>query len=400
MKIICCNVRGLGSTRAVRRLRNLCKQQNLPMVFLMETKLDQKRMEKVRRRCGFNSGIDIEAEWTRGGLCLAWKSDIVVTLRSFSKWHIDVLVREGSPQKEWRFTGFYGSPYLQDRCFAWNLLRRLSQDCNYLWLVAGDFNEILYSFEKKGGAPREQKRMDAFRDTLEECQLMDIGYSGVWFTWERGNLPETNIRELLDRGVANEAWLRLFPMGKIQYLPHSTSDHCPLLLSTDNSSPFSGSRSFCFEAWWTMEESFEGSIKSRKEGLKKRLTKELEFLLGQDRDDETLSRIIDTRIHLNMEIDREEVYWEQRARANWLQLGDKNTAYFHKCASSRKRTNSIIKLVLEDGREITDGTKILETATEYFEDLFASKGTEDSRKALEGIKRIISNEDNVTLLSL
>ncbi|MBA0763221.1 hypothetical protein Gotri_012708 [Gossypium trilobum] len=36
--------------------------------------------------------------------------------------------------------------------------------------------------------------MKAFRKTLEECQLEDI----------RGNLPETNIKERLDRGVANE----------------------------------------------------------------------------------------------------------------------------------------------------------------------------------------------------
>ncbi|KAA3471106.1 Endonuclease/exonuclease/phosphatase [Gossypium australe] len=215
----------------------------------METKLDQKCMERVRRSCGFNSGIDIKAEGSRGGLCLAWKSGIVVTLR------------RGLRQKEWRFTGFYGSPYLKDRNFVWNLLRRLGQECNYPWLVTGDFNEILYSFEKSGGVPRDQKRMEAFRETLEECQLMDIGYSGVWFTWERGNLPETNIRERLDRGVANVEWLLLFPMGNIHHLPYSTSDHCPILINIDSSIILSGCRRFHFEAWWTIEESFEDVIR-------------------------------------------------------------------------------------------------------------------------------------------
>ncbi|KAA3464777.1 Exo_endo_phos domain-containing protein [Gossypium australe] len=95
--------------------------------------------------------------------------------------------------EEWRFTGLYGSPYLRDQNLVWNLLRKLSQVGNYPWLVAGDFNEIMYSFEKKRGLPRDQKRMEVFRDTLEECNLMDIGYSEVWYTWERGNLPETNI---------------------------------------------------------------------------------------------------------------------------------------------------------------------------------------------------------------
>ncbi|KAA3462419.1 non-ltr retroelement reverse transcriptase [Gossypium australe] len=252
--------------------------------------------------------------------------------------------------------------HLAHRNSAWSLLKRLGQECNYPWLVARDFNEILFSFEKNDGVPRDQKRMDAFRETLEECQLMDIGYSGVWFTWERGNLPKTNIRERLDRGVANEEWLLLFPMVNIQHLPHSTSDHCPVLINTDNSYISTGHRRFHFEAWWTMEESFEGMIREfwesstaplvekliqlqvrlkewacslnrKKKGLKKRLTKELETLLGKERDDEMLARIIDTKIHLNMEIDKDEVYWEQRARANWLQLGDKNTAYFHKCAT-------------------------------------------------------------------
>ncbi|MBA0661623.1 hypothetical protein Goklo_005899 [Gossypium klotzschianum] len=49
------------------------------------------------------------------------------------------------------------------------------------------------------GLPRDEKRMEAFRGAWEECQLLDVGYFGVWFTWEKGNLPETNIRERLDR---------------------------------------------------------------------------------------------------------------------------------------------------------------------------------------------------------
>ncbi|KAA3474025.1 expansin-A1-like [Gossypium australe] len=119
----------------------------------METKLDQNRMERVRRRYSFSGGIEIEAEGSREGLCLTWKDDIVVTLRSYSKWHIDVLLWEDCIQKEWRFTGFYGSPYSKDRNSVWSLLNRLSQGNNYPGLVAGDFNEILYSFEKSGGVP-------------------------------------------------------------------------------------------------------------------------------------------------------------------------------------------------------------------------------------------------------
>ncbi|KAA3468586.1 reverse transcriptase [Gossypium australe] len=119
----------------------------------------------------------------------------------------------------------------------------------------------------------------------------------------------------------------------------------------------------------------------------------------EDRDEETLAKIIDKKIHLNMVIDKDEVYWEQRARANWLQFGDRNTAYFHKCATTRKRANFINKLSLDDGREITDDLSLKEEAKTYFENLFSSKGVANPSKVLEGIKRSISYEMNEGLQS-
>lgn len=71
------------------------------------------------------------------------------------------------------------------------------------------------------GLPREERRMDTFRSVLTDCHLMDVSYTGNWFTWERGNLPETNIQERLDRGVTNEDWLSIFPEAMIQHFPHS-----------------------------------------------------------------------------------------------------------------------------------------------------------------------------------
>lgn len=100
----------------------------------------------------------------------------------------------------WRFTGFYGTPYAHDREDSWGVLKNLFNGNNIPWLICGDFNEVMCSFENKGGLPRDEKRMELFRKALEFCQLNDVGYLGRWFTWEKGNLPETNIRERLVRG--------------------------------------------------------------------------------------------------------------------------------------------------------------------------------------------------------
>lgn len=91
-------------------------------------------------------------------------------------------------------SGFFWALFESKNNATWNLLRRLKLERSCPWLVSGDFNEILYSCENIGGAPRDERRMNAFRDVLEDCELVDVG------TWERGNLKETNIRERLDRG--------------------------------------------------------------------------------------------------------------------------------------------------------------------------------------------------------
>ncbi|MBA0581931.1 hypothetical protein Gorai_024089, partial [Gossypium raimondii] len=103
------------SPRAVWRLRHLLNLYNLQMVFLMEKIIDEKRMEKVRRRCGFMNGINVEVKGSRGGLCLAWKGDITISLRSFSKSHIDVMIKEENVNEEWRFIRFYGSSYVNNK---------------------------------------------------------------------------------------------------------------------------------------------------------------------------------------------------------------------------------------------------------------------------------------------
>ncbi|KAA3469666.1 Exo_endo_phos domain-containing protein [Gossypium australe] len=103
-------------------------------------------MENVRRQCGFFNGVDVPADGTRG----------LVTLKSSSKNHIDVEFQEEEGNPRWKYTG---------------------KNNSLLWLVGDDFNDILFASEKQGRLLRDEARMEAFRRTLEECHLEDIGYS-------------------------------------------------------------------------------------------------------------------------------------------------------------------------------------------------------------------------------
>lgn len=68
----------------------MLKEDRPQIVFLMETKLNARRMDNVPRRWGFNKYIDVPANVTRGGLCLSCTCDVNIQLRSFLINHIDV----------------------------------------------------------------------------------------------------------------------------------------------------------------------------------------------------------------------------------------------------------------------------------------------------------------------
>ncbi|GMI64491.1 hypothetical protein HRI_000118400 [Hibiscus trionum] len=428
MKLLSWNVRGLGQPRTVNRLKHLLRDLKPDVIFLIETKLQGPSMEKVRKKCGYSNGVDVPSNGRSGGLSFAWKESVAVTLKSYSDRHIDVLIDKDADGNLWRCTGFYGAPEVQNRAHTWNLLRQLDDMGDTPWLVIGDFNELLLAQEKTGGRIRSERQMDDFRNALQDCGLNDIGYRGPWFTWEWGKLSSNLIRERLDRGVANSGWWELFPYFSLDHLPHAFSDHCPLLLNTSSVQPGSNrTHHFRFEAAWLTEESCESEfqnlwhsssgnlpdkLREVGRGLEewfRKITKEkkipvhvlkqrLQDLNDLQPTDEILEEILETKIAINLEADREELYWEQRARSNWLKNGDRNTKLFHSFASSHRRKNRISCLRNDDNENITSDRGIQDVAYKFFKSLFTSQGCDDPKQILDGIIPSITQEMNVVLM--
>ncbi|KAA3468379.1 reverse transcriptase [Gossypium australe] len=317
-------------------------------------------MERVRLKLGFSCGIAVGADGSKGGLSLCWKYNSLVSRRSYSFYHIDVDITDCDHGIKWRLTGFYGNPVESLRSMSWDLLCHLHHNNTGPWLVVGDFNEITSSFEKRGGRLRSESQMAQFCNALEACDLVDMGFSGRWFTWERGRFQATNIRERLDRGVANSDWLDLFHSYLVKHLNHSFSDHCLILIDTFGNRfrrEHFGENHFKFEASWCLDESFGEVVRQfwsepcdnvvakltkaghffkhwnhlRSRELKRqrtRLEEHLNYLQTQVPDDDILEEIMKVQLGLNLEADKEEIFWEQRARVNWLKHGDKNTSFF------------------------------------------------------------------------
>ena len=86
---------------------------------------------------------------------------------------------------------------------AWDSLRNLNYNQQIPWLCVGDFNELLRQEEKLGGAVQNHGQMQQFRDVVDECGFIDLGFVGTNFTWSKHFVDGHSIWERLDRGLAN-----------------------------------------------------------------------------------------------------------------------------------------------------------------------------------------------------
>jgi hypothetical protein len=72
--------------------------------------------------------------------------------------------------------------------------------------------------------------MRDFQQTIEECDLTDLGFSGPKYTWSNCREDLGFIKERLDRGFANQEWRDLFPEAVIVVELALGSDHLPVFL--------------------------------------------------------------------------------------------------------------------------------------------------------------------------
>ncbi|KAL9690018.1 hypothetical protein QQ045_010411 [Rhodiola kirilowii] len=401
MKSLVWNCRGLGHSRSVRELAEMVRNHRPMLVGLQETKIDASRLEAVRKRLGFKHGFQVPRIGLAGGLALWWKEEVTLTILSYSKLHIDAMV-EG--EEIVRVTLIYGEPVTVKRGVTWELLRRLNSQHNLPWILFGDFNEVCFGWEVKGGRVRGEWQMRAFREAMTDCGLTDLGFEGSAFTFSNRRIGQKEIKARLDRMIANNEWRRIFPDAQVSHFSATSSDHSFLLLNCIRRERRRGNKGFCFEPMWVSKEGFAEVVSdawrdsaaagtSLTDSLSKcgraldkwnnekfgrvgkrirNLKAELEAVRRLDRDSETIAKEAD----LVQEIDewrlREEILWRQRSRAEWLREGDRNTSFFHAKASQRRKSNLISKLQNKEGSWITQEEQMGELIKEYFTDIFSS----------------------------
>lgn len=120
----------------------------------------------------------------------------------------------------------------------------------------GDFNEILSGEDKFGGRSVNLNRALDYKDCVDTCNLLDLGFSSPKYTWSNGRQISDLILERIDRCFANPTWRLLYPEASITHLPGVFSNRCLALLELYNSLAVVQDKPFCFQSMWMLHPNF------------------------------------------------------------------------------------------------------------------------------------------------
>lgn len=127
--------------------------ENTQVVFLMETRLHDSEMHKIKVRCGFSSYFSVACNGSdrhrAGGLALLWHDQVNITVKSFSLNHILCMCEEGEGNDPWFLSGIYGFPKEHNKKKTWQLIQQLSSMVGSKWICLGDLNDILMGVRKR-----------------------------------------------------------------------------------------------------------------------------------------------------------------------------------------------------------------------------------------------------------
>lgn len=230
MKILCWNCQGLGTPLTVQHIRALVAQERPNLVFLMETKNKENKVNRVRKSLNFDHSTIINPVGTAGGLILMWDDQVNVDAMTCLGEIIDVKCKVLNSGDQMRVTFLHASTSFQERLSLWQTLSSINSSNNLPWLCMGDFNEVLYYRGKVGRRETDRHRMVAFRNFIDSCSLMDMESKGCKFTWSNNREGNDLVKKRLDRALCNWAWRVQFPNVEVFALPAIGSDHSPCYL--------------------------------------------------------------------------------------------------------------------------------------------------------------------------
>ncbi|KAK7265229.1 hypothetical protein RJT34_32845 [Clitoria ternatea] len=309
------NCRGACAKRFPMIMKYLARTYKMGFIAILEPKISGEKVDLVTKRIGFLGVQKVDAVGFSGGIWCLWNgSSWAVDFIKASTQCIHLRIREGD-NRAWLLSIVYAFPQPQTRVALWDELHNLATTWSLPWCLAEDFNLVLCEYEKEKGSMNESQ-LKNFDSCIEDCRLMEVNTSDPFFT-----LKKDEVNERLDRVLASSSWREYFPEATVTSLALPNLDHYRQYFYYQETD-------FKFQSMWKKK-----TLILRIEGIDSKLISQWNLFLTS------------LRHKLWIEYERilslEERYWAQLAKVKWLQIGDRNTSYYHWIALIRRAREKI-----------------------------------------------------------
>ncbi|GKV51190.1 hypothetical protein SLEP1_g57860 [Rubroshorea leprosula] len=420
--------KGIGGAGKKRYIRDLVVKERVDFLAIQETKLagvDKKICRAVWGSEDFE-WVAKDACGMSGGMLCLWNPKVLTMSRIIEGENfIGIEGIWGTEATPVSIINVYSPCQLSGKRSLWEELKKLVSGRGGNWCIAGDFNAVRKTEERKGsrGISSEMREFDSF---IREADLIDIPLVGRKFTWYQAS---GQYMSRIDRFLLSEGWLSKWSDTRQWGLRRTISDHCPILLKFQQvdwgPKPFrffdawlkmEGCRELIREVWSKAEiEGWAGyrlkeKMKLTKEALRKwskdstldierkisNAAAEIDWIDRKGEQEQLTEEEIKKRreatITLWENMKRKESMIQQKSRKTWLAHGDANTKFFHKCVKGRWRRNEMSSIHI-NGVQLKEASRIKDELAGFFEEMFKEK--QRVRPKLGGVSfKQISQEDN------
>ncbi|XP_026416759.1 uncharacterized protein LOC113312218 [Papaver somniferum] len=351
---------------------------------------------KTRIRNNINPSwcyLDNDSVNSVGRIWIAWDpKDVQVSVLSSTSQAVFLDISFSS-MINFVVTFIYGENYYVTRSSLWDAIISFASFNTKPWVLMGDFNSLLFPSEKVGGALVFPYHYQDFSNCVQQAKIMDLQYSGCFYTWTNYQQDGTIIRSKLDRAMVNMDWILQFQISKVEFLLPGISDQSPCIITVADRRKH-GPPPFRLYNFLTEEKEFmevvrrAWNIEVRGNPMIKFVTKmkrvKHDILEWKKLRFKNMSEQIMTGKRKRMYVAEyvklakyEEAAAKQQSRIKWLNLGDSNTSFFHNSLKERRSRNSIISLYDRDNVKLVEDQEIAKECISFHSELFGSDLPED-----------------------
>ena len=423
--ILTLNVQGIRDRKKQKRMFEWSKQQKASVLFLQETHLTPDLLSNFEQQFKGTAVHSLGTSSSKGVAILIHSSVCHKVLNTYcDAYGRLIIVNVVIDTVTYTMVNIYAPNNQADRnIFFKQLLENITEHAEGTIILAGDYNEILDpKIDRKTRSnqiPKKTKASNSLGNLNREKGLIDIwrikNKRKSQFTWKRQALNEASridyflIQTELENNVIS-CDIRPAQISKTSHLAVSLklktceenrgpgiwkinnsilndNEYQTLIIHTiQNCKRIQHQENLTSHNTWEkikldireVTQSFSKrkakQVKSRCTLLENRLTSLHQL---QDKTTEINENIKNEIINAETELDS--IYENRakgaqiRARAEWVEQGEKNTKFFLGLEKSRQRKKNIRKLTTTDGQTLTESTDILNEQVSFYSRLYSSK---------------------------